>query len=389
MLGLSMTERLYYTDCYLREFDARVVDLSEDGRRVYLDRTAFYPASGGQPFDTGTLGGVAVTEVADEGERIAHVLAAPLPPGPVRGVIDWERRYGLMQQHSGQHLLSAVFEELFGFKTVSVHIGLETNTVDLETGAINEGQLAAVEERCAAVIAQARPVEIAFEDAGTVSGLRKESAREGKLRVVSIAGVDRSACGGAHVRNSAEIGLVLTGKTDKIRGLVRVEFVCGVRALRRARSDHRLLAAIGRAVALPPDQAPERIAALIEQNKALEKERQRLAAELARREGRELYQATAADRTGLHRVEQRTSIDDAVRIRAQAFASGERALFLAVSEQPPALLLAVSADSGWHAGERMKAAMAAAGGRGGGNAQLAQGSVPDAAALARALALLQ
>ncbi|MEP6963829.1 MAG: alanyl-tRNA editing protein, partial [Acidobacteriota bacterium] len=126
------TERLYYSDGYLRVFDARVVETTDEGRRVYLDRTAFYPTSGGQLFDLGTLGGVAVEEIVDEDDRIAHVLAAPLLAETVTGEVEWSRRYDLMQQHTGQHLLSAVLEELFGFKTVSVHMGLETSTVDVD-----------------------------------------------------------------------------------------------------------------------------------------------------------------------------------------------------------------------------------------------------------------
>ena len=229
-----MTERLYYTDCYLRTFDARVVDSDAERTRIYLDRTAFYPTSGGQLFDLGTLDGVAVTEVVDEEDRIAHVLAAPLTGDAVAGEIDWERRFDFMQQHTGQHLLSAVFEELFGFKTVSVHMGTDNCTVDLDAASVSEVQLAAAEMRCAEIIAQARPTAITFEDGA--AGLRKESARTGTLRVVSIDGVDRSACGGTHVRSSAEIGLVLTGKTEKIRSSTRVEFACGVLVTIRPRA---------------------------------------------------------------------------------------------------------------------------------------------------------
>ena len=384
-----MTERLYYADCYLQSFDARVMEIADEGRRVYLDRTAFYPTSGGQLFDLGTLGGVAVEAVVDEEDRIAHILAGPLKAETVHGEIDWARRYDFMQQHTGQHLLSAVLEELFHFKTVSVHMGTEMSTVDIDTPSISEEQLAMAERRCFEVIARAVPTAITFEDASVGRGLRKESARTGTLRIVSINGVDRSACGGTHVRNSAEIGLVLAGKVEKIRGITRVEFVCGGRALRRARGDNQLLAAISRALSLPAGQAPERIAALVEQNKSLDKERQRLATELARREGRELYLATESDASGLRRITQQGPIDEATRVRAQAFVAGERAIFLAISNEPPSLLFAASADSEVHAGNRVKAALAAAGGRGGGNQTLAQGSVPDAGALERAVALLQ
>jgi alanyl-tRNA synthetase len=384
-----LTERLYYQDCYLREFRARVVETADEGRRVYLDRTAFYPTSGGQPYDLGSLGGVAVQEVIDEEERIAHILASPLAVTGVDGRIDWERRYDHMQQHTGQHLLSAVLEELFAIRTVSFHLGTDVSTIDVDAPSLTLQQLEGVEDRCAEVIREARPVQITFEEASGSLDLRKASTRTGTLRIVGIDSLDRSACGGTHVRTTAEIGLVLTGKTEKIRGTTRIEFVCGSRALRRARADNRLVASIGRALSVPPEQSPELLASLIERNKSLEKTAQRLETELARREGKDLYTETAPGPDGIRRTIQRGAIDEAMRARAQAFVGGEKALFLAVCEQPPSLLLAVSADTGIHAGDRVKAAVSAHGGRGGGNQQLAQGSVPDAAALAGAEALLR
>ncbi len=382
-----MTQRLYYDDCYLQTFDAQVIETADEGRRVYLDRTAFYPTSGGQLFDLGTLGGVAITEVIDEEDRIAHVLSSPLAAQSAHGEIDWQRRYDFMQQHTGQHLLSAVVEELFGWKTVSVHMGAEGNTVDVDAASVTEDQLAKAERRCLEIISQARPVTIAFEE--NAIGLRKESQRTGTLRVVTIDGIDRSACGGTHVRSTAEIGLVLTGKTEKIRGITRIEFACGARALARARNDNQRLAAISRTLSVAPEQAPERITAIIDQNKSIDKDRQRLATELARREGHELYAATTPDASGIRRVRHDDPIDEATRTRAQAFTANPKAVFIAVSTNPAAILFAASQDSSIHAGEKMKAALAAAGGRGGGNAQLAQGSVPDAASLERVLALLQ
>jgi alanyl-tRNA synthetase len=384
-----VTERLYYQDCYLREFRARVIETADDGRRVYLDRTAFYPTSGGQPFDLGTLGGVAVRDVIDEEDRVGHLLEAPLGATEVQGLIDWDRRYDHMQQHTGQHLLSAVLEELFKIRTVSFHLGAEVSTIDVDAPSLAPEQIELAEERCAEVVAQARPVRISFEDAAATLELRKASTRTGTLRIVSIEGIDRSACGGTHVHTAAEIGMVLTGKTEKIRGATRLEFVCGKRALRRARADNRLIASIGRALSVPPEQTPALLAGLIEKSKTLEKTAHRLATELARREGKELYAETAPGVDGIRRVMQRGPIDEAMRARAQAFTAGEKSVFLAVCDQPPSLLLASSADSGIHAGDRIKAAVTACQGRGGGNAQLAQGSVPDAAALARAEALLR
>jgi alanyl-tRNA synthetase len=261
--------------------------------------------------------------------------------------------------------------------------------VDVQAASVTEDQLARAELRCAEVIAEARPISIGFEDASSITGLRKESSRTGTLRIVAIDGIDRSACGGTHVRTAAEIGLVLTGKTEKIRGITRIEFACGARALRRARADNQLLAVIGRTLSIAPEQVPERVAALVEQNKSIEKERQRLTTELARREGTELYLNTTPDAAGLRRFTQTGPMDDAVRVRAQAFVANQRAVFLAISQTPPAILLATSADSGIHAGERIKSVLAAVGGRGGGNQTLAQGSVPDTAALEKALQLLQ
>ena len=374
-----MTERLYYQDCYLREFRAHVVETADDGRRAYLDRTAFYPTSGGQPFDTGTLGGARVIEVIDEEERVAHVLDAPIAAGEVAGEIDWPRRFDHMQQHSGQHLLSAVLEELFKIPTVSFHLGAEVCTVDVTAPSLAAHQIDKAEERCAEIVSQALPLGITFEDAAADLGLRKESQRTGTLRVVAIAGVDRSACGGTHVRTTAEIGPVAIRKTEKIRGNTRLEFVCGLRALRHARADFRTLQELSRQLSVPAAETPALVAAQLERVKALEKANQRLAAEIAQREGRELWNTAAPGTDGVRRVVQHAAIDDTMRTRAQAFTAEGKAAFLVVSLNPPAILLAASADSGIHAGDRVKAAVTAAGGRGGGNQRLAQGSLPAAA----------
>ena len=183
-----MTERLYYRDCYLREFQARVVETGDEGRRVYLDRTAFYPTSGGQPFDLGTLGRVAVREVVDEDDRIAHLLDQPgssLGAGDVvEGRIDWARRYDHMQQHTGQHLLSAVLAGEYGIATVSFHLGAEACTIDVDAASIAPERIDAVEDRCASIVAEARPVVVSFEEATAGLDLRKTSERTGTLRIL-------------------------------------------------------------------------------------------------------------------------------------------------------------------------------------------------------------
>src|SRR5580700_9724937 len=227
-----MTERLYYTDSYLRDFAARITARADDGRTVYLDRTAFYPTSGGQPFDTGSIAGVAVLDVVDEDGRIAHKLAGVLESGvveasPVEAAtvacdVDWARRFDHMQQHTGQHLLSAVFEELFHLKTVSFHLGAESATIDIEGGAVEARSILDAERRANEIVFENRPVTVEFQDAVEAQGLRKPSDRDGTLRIVSIDRLDRSACGGTHVRSTGEIGPILLRKLDKIRQTVRV-----------------------------------------------------------------------------------------------------------------------------------------------------------------------
>ena len=387
-----MTERLYYQDCYLRDFRATVIETADDGRRVYLDRTAFYPTSGGQPFDTGSLGSANVLEVIDEEERIAHVLDAAVSPGEVIGQVNWTRRFDHMQQHSGQHLLSAVLEELFEIPTVSFHLGAELCTIDVTAPAITTVQIDRVEERCAEIVREARPLVISFEDAAADLGLRKESQRKGTLRVIAIQGIDRSACGGTHVRTTAEIGPVLVRKTEKIRGNTRLEFACGMRALRQARADFRTLQDLSRQLSAPASETPALVVAQIEHIKTLEKANQKLASDAAQRDGRELWAATSPDPDGIRRrvehVVEPGAIDDALRSRAQAFVAQGHAVFLAVSRNPPSVLLAASADSGVHAGERVKSAVTAAGGCGGGNQSLAQGSLPASADMAAVASML-
>jgi len=390
-----MTERLYYTDSYLTAFDASVVETGEGGLRVYLDRTAFYPSSGGQPNDLGTLNGIRVIDVVEEvvgkAERIAHVLEKPLQTGAVAGSVDWTRRFDHMQQHSGQHLLSAVFESLYRIKTVSFHLGAESSTIDLEAPALSPAQVRAVEERAAELVLECRPLGVGFEDASAAAGLRKASEREGTLRIVSIEGVDRSACGGTHVKSTGEIGPVQIRKLDKIRGDIRVEFLCGHRALRRARADFEALSAAAKLFSSPLDEVPELVKLLQEQARESDKTRRKLAVELALRRGAELFAASAEEPSGLRRHIERVragGLGDEVRALAQGFTAAGRGIFVAACDNPPSVMLAASVESGVHAGNRLKELLAVHGGRGGGSAQLAQASLPSTEALNALLAAL-
>ncbi len=385
-----MTLRLYYTDSYLRDFHAAIVERAADGRRIYLDRTAFYPTSGGQPFDTGTLGGVAVVDVVDEGERIAHVLAGPLEGGRADGSVDWERRFDHMQQHTGQHLLSAVLQQSLGHDTVSVHFGRESSTLDLNPPEIEHGRLVEAELRANRLVAENRPVEVSFEEAGSASGLRKASAREGALRIVTIRDLDRSACGGTHVRATGEIGPILIRKAERVKKNLRLEFLCGLRAVHRARGDFDLLTRLAGRCSASADELPALVEAQRAQLKEATAARRELEEKLAAVEARDLYAASTPEPSGLRLIvvgEQQGPIER-LRPLAQAVSAMPRALFVGWTGNPPALLVTASSDSGLDAGRLLRQSLERVGGRGGGNPGIAQGTAPTVSAVEAAIAEL-
>ncbi|HEX8724184.1 MAG TPA: DHHA1 domain-containing protein [Gemmatimonadaceae bacterium] len=376
-----MTTRLYYNDAYLTDFDATIVEVAEGGRRIYLDRTALYPTSGGQPFDTGMLGGRRIVDVIDEESRIAHLVDEPLTQtaGTVHGHVDWERRFDHMQQHTGQHLLSAVLEDLFGWKTVSVHFGDRTSTLDVDAAATPAAKLEAAEVRANQLIAENRAVAVTFEDAASVIGLRKPSGRAGEIRVVTIAGVDRSACGGTHVRATGEIGGLLLRRTEKVKQGTRLEFVCGLRAVARARADYAALSAIAQAVSSSVDDAPAVVHTKLSAAQQAEAALRKLTKELDAYRARERYDGAAADARGVRRVVDRRAegtLDD-LRGFAHALCALPRAAYVGVvaNGAQAQVLVGTSEDSGLAAGAVLQQALSAEGGRGGGSPRMAQGAV--------------
>jgi alanyl-tRNA synthetase len=387
-----MTERLYYTDAYCVRFDARVLEVTEgDQRRVYLDRTAFYPTSGGQPHDVGTLDGAKVVDVIDEGQRIAHVVDGRITGDRVSGDINWTRRFDNMQQHTGQHVLSALFADLLGAATQSVHFGAQSSTLDLNVERLSADDLIAVERRANEIVWENRPVRVSFEDAASAAGLRKASERAGELRVVTVENLDRSACGGTHVRGTSEIGLVLLRRTERVKKALRVEFLCGARALSRARADFAQLTRMAQSASTSIEELGAVFDSQVAALRDAEAARRHLAETLDQYRARELHDSTLADALGVRRAVQRcangTTLED-VRGLALAFATLPRAVFVAATETPPAVLVAASDDSGVNAGELIRAAIVPLGGRGGGSARLAQGTVPSSEALVAVLRAL-
>jgi alanyl-tRNA synthetase len=358
--------------------------------RVYLDRTGFYPTSGGQPFDTGLLGGIDVVDVVDEGERIAHILAAPLTGNQTTGQVNWTRRFDHMQQHTGQHLLSAVLSDLLGYSTIGVHFGRDVSTLDLEGAQLTPEHVRAAERRANDVVFENRPVRVSFEEADEAIGLRKAPSRSGTLRIITIEELDRSACGGTHVRSTGEIGAILVRKLERIRKGIRLEFLCGGRAIQQARTDYELLTGLAAQFSASTEELPALLAAERAELKEAGSTRRALEAQIELYRARELYGGAQPDASGIRRVliREATGSLNSLKGVAQAFASMPRAILVAATENPPAVLLATSPDSGIDSATVLKGLLAAVGGRGGGSSTLAQGTVPEPKHLQTVLASL-
>lgn len=230
-----MTARLYFDDAYLADFEARVIRRERrDGRpALVLERTAFYPESGGQPADRGTINGVRVVDVQEEGGDILHFVEKDVPGDDAQGKIDWPLRFDRMQQHSGQHILSQAFIEVLNGETRSFHMGDDVSTLEIGLSQVSEEALERVERRANAVVFEDREVKTYFVPEDKISDvpLRRPPKKEGTIRVVEIAGFDYSACGGTHVRRTGEVGLIKVTRWEKIRGNLRFDFLCGSRAL--------------------------------------------------------------------------------------------------------------------------------------------------------------
>jgi alanyl-tRNA synthetase len=404
-LTVFMVERLYYSDSFLRNFTAKVTDIRElsrtDGQSVWqvaLDRSAFYPTSGGQPHDLGVLQAKsrsgAVLEVPviaveeDEHGEVWHQTLKPLLAGTeVHGEIDWGRRLDHMQQHSGQHLLSAVFAKEMHARTVSFHLGETSSTIDLVIETLSPHSLERVERIANELIAEDRPTGIRTvprSEAETLlaSGvLAKLPDRDGAIRLIEIADYDLNACGGTHVRSTGQIGGLLLRGVEKVRQGVRVEFVSGMRAVNASRQDFAALTRSASLLSSTRADVPAGVERLLAEAKAGAKERQKLREELA------LYHAA--------RLAVEEQIVDHLRVVRRVFADRDGdyakllasrliasvpqtvALFAATQQEPAFVVLARSGDLNIHASNLMKESLAALGLRGGGSAEIAQGQLPQ------------
>jgi alanyl-tRNA synthetase len=397
-----MSERRYYHDAYTTAFAASLVEMTaRDGRpAAVLDATYFYPTSGGQPNDTGTLrqdGRLAhVLDVIAEEEhsRVLHILDSELAPGPVEARIDWPRRFDHMQHHTGQHILSQAFIRVAEAETVSFHLSPGTVTIDLDRADLAAGEIQAAEGMANDVIWQARPIvtrEVSFDEAATLPLRKVPPGQGGRLRLVEIADFDLTACGGTHVARTAEVGLLKIVKVERRGNQTRVEFCCGMRALADYRRKQDAVGQLTATLTTGLAELPASVAKLLEENKALR-------AQLKQQQAR-LVEAEAARLSALA-----SSLGDARLITAVLEADEAelaRPLANRLAQEPGTVVLLGSAGGAaqlvfarhpaapGHMGDALKAALPHLGeARGGGGPASAQGGGPAAGAeqVARALA---
>jgi alanyl-tRNA synthetase len=403
-----MTDRLYYRDSFLCHFDAEVRSVLETPRpALVLDRTAFYPSSGGQIHDTGWLTSensdkIRITEVGEsEDGHVVHYLEAPLknvqPGTRVHGEIDAARRRDHMQQHSAQHVLSAAFIQLFNLRTVSFHMGddycsIDLQIDDLETPSLTQEQVESAERLANEIVLENRAVDIRFvtRDEAANLGLRKlPPAEREELRLIDIHDFDLSACGGTHVNHTGQIAGILLRKTEKVRQGYRVEFVAGLRAVRIARRDFSTLTETAALFSSHIYDVPEHARKSLDEIKSLRKQREQLQDDLAGAQAAALLAETSE--TNGRKVIVRTFPGGDLaylKLLAQKLTRLSPAVIvLLASESPqPTLVFAQSAGQPYDMNALLKQTLAAVGGRGGGSKDLAQGGVPKAEGLKAALA---
>jgi alanyl-tRNA synthetase len=395
MQSMQKTERLYYTDSYLREFEARVLksEPGPKGFRVYLDRTAFYPESGGQPMDFGTLGGIPVLALMEHEDAIVHELERQPEGGQVHGKIDWPRRFDHMQQHTGQHVLSAAFEKTGKYKTVSFHLGADVASIDLDSDRLGRRQIDEGEDLANHIVFENREVKIFFRPAAEANrlDLRKPALREGDVRLVEIADYDLSACGGTHVSRTGAIGLIVVRKVERMKGLTRVEFVCGGRALLTSRRDYQVLSEASKLLSASAGQLPGLIAKQMDELRAAHRAREKWAERMAKIQGLELWQA-APEKDGRRIVRHIFSEEenqDAKKVAHEIAAHQAAIALIGVKGKAAFLYFSQTPGGAADMGAILKQTVAKFGGKGGGARDFAQGGGMDESRLDEALAFAE
>jgi len=396
------TRRLYYDNAFEREFTARVMScevLPPDVNSgitatvwgLVLDRTAFYPTSGGQPNDLGKIGDANVLDVRDEGDEIIHIVDRRPESPDVNCCINWPRRFDHMQQHTGQHLLSAMFQERFGLPTVSFHLGAEICTIDLRGPEPSEEFLEGAERASNQVIFEDRAVNVRYGTAEVLSelGVRKEVDREGILRAIEIESADLQPCGGTHVKSTGQIGLILVRRCAKVRQDWRVEFVCGGRAERVARRDFQRLRQTAEILSCSFEETISAASRALAERDAHFKNFRAMLERLAKAEAALTLQNVPAGPQGLRIV---SSVFEDVTAEYPGFfateiTKSERTVALLALSEGGHLVFAQHPSSGKDMNVLLKQVLEKYGGKGGGTRDFARGRVNDPSQAVGALTL--
>ncbi len=391
-------QRGYLSDPLLGEFTARVTKVEDAGdgaRKVWLDRTLFYPESGGQPDDRGTLGGFKVEAVSEEGPGVCHLVRGALEVGDeINGHVDMARRFDHMQQHTGQHILSRVFVSLGGLMTVGFHLGEKASTIDL-SGRVTDETIAKAEREANAVVFQDLPVE-----ARIITRDEYESAKEsgdavrsrlpdgvGSIRIVEIEDTDSSTCCGTHCLSTGMVGIIKITGTENVRGGTRVEFLCGGRALGDYGEKHALLAALGGGMSTDWRELGNIVEKLVSENKSLRRERDALLRELAGFRAAEISKP-AGEIGGFALVRKVFEQGSAVEVREMASKireSGKNIVLFGIVSPAPGLVFACEPSIPADMSSALREAAAVIGGKGGGGKDFAQGGGGDPSRMEEAL----
>lgn len=389
------TRRLYYDDAFMRDFFAEVVSCEpmthavSPAWGVTLDQTALYPTSGGQPHDFGRIGKANVLDVRDEGDEILHVVDQPLEAGEVQCCIDWPRRFDHMQQHTGQHLLSAMFQERFGRPTVSFHLGADLSSIDLRGPEPSEEILEGGERAANEIIFEDRPVTIRYGTAEDLAqlGVRKEVERAGILRAVEIERADLQPCGGTHVKSTGQIGTLLVRRCTKMRQDWRVEFVCGARAERAAREDYLRIRAAAEKLGCAAEELAPSVDRLLADRDSHFKRTRALLQRLAELESAQVLQDTQPNRDGIRIVCRVLSgvEPEFLGFLATEIATHDRSIALLIRTECGHVIFAQHRSAGKDMSTLLKEVLGKVGGKGGGTLDFARGRIADGAHAEEAL----
>lgn len=375
-----MTNKLYYQDAYIQTFSAKISKQQKDEKNqpyVVLTETAFYPTGGGQPHDTGTLNGVAVTNVETIGEEVRHFLEDSLleETEHVEGSIDWKRRFDHMQQHAGQHILSAAFANLFDLQTVSFHLGKDSATIDLDIAEVTEQQLKEAETLANQIILENRLIETKWitEEELVHYDLRKETAVRENIRLVNIPDFDYNACGGTHPNTTGQVGLIKILHTEKQKRIIRVEFVCGGRVLTHLHRKQQVIVDLVSKLSSPEDKLVDAVNNLLETGKVADKQMADLKESLLQYEAKELLMIE--NQSVITSIFERRTIQELQKLAKIVVAQSPEKICILLSENEDRIQLVVA--KGESVNQSMKELISSVlpfiNGKGGGNDTIAQG----------------